>query len=184
MRATAFAAGASASDADFGSRPTSTCRRGRLMVVKRDGRREELDRNKLYASLTKACAKRPLAIGSIEKVIADIETQIANLGRAEVPSEAIGELVMERLRNLDRVPTSGTPASTATSATSRASRPRWTRCSSRPGSVGVPSNQLPCWTHQRTALRSPRVAVGSAAQTSTRRFCLSPNPPKEQGWTA
>ena len=74
-----------------------------LMVVKRDGRREELDQNKLYASLTKACAKRPLAIGSIEKIIADIETQIANLGRAEVPSEVIGELVMERLRNLDRV---------------------------------------------------------------------------------
>ena len=74
-----------------------------LLIVKRDGRREEFDRDKLYASLTKACAKRPLPIGSIEKVIADIETQLANLGRAEVPSKAIGELVMERLKNLDRV---------------------------------------------------------------------------------
>jgi len=74
-----------------------------LMVAKRDGLREEFDRNKLYASLTKACAKRPLAIGSIEKIIDDIEEQLATLGRAEVPSKTIGELVMEKLRNLDRV---------------------------------------------------------------------------------
>ena len=74
-----------------------------LLVVKRDGRREEFDRDKLWASLTKACAKRPLPIGSIEKVVEDLESQLANLGRAEVPSRIIGEMVMERLRALDRV---------------------------------------------------------------------------------
>ena len=55
------------------------------------------------ASVKSACAKRPLPIGSIDKVIDEIETQLANAGRAEIPSRVIGELVMDRLRNLDRV---------------------------------------------------------------------------------
>ena len=58
-----------------------------LLVAKRDGRREEFDRE----------------IGSIEKIIDEIETQLSNAGRAEIPSRSIGELVMERLRDLDRV---------------------------------------------------------------------------------
>ncbi len=74
-----------------------------LLIVKRDGRREEFIRDKLWASLTKACAKRPLAVGSIEKVIEDIEGRLANVGRAEIPSRIIGEIVMERLKDLDRV---------------------------------------------------------------------------------
>lgn len=74
-----------------------------LMVSKRDGRREEFDRDKLWASLTKACAKRPLPTGSIEKALQEIEGQLADSGRAEVPSKAIGELVMERLKKMDRV---------------------------------------------------------------------------------
>jgi transcriptional repressor NrdR len=74
-----------------------------LMVIKRDGRREEFNRNKLQDSLTKACAKRPLPVGSIEKVIDDIEARLDNLGRAEIPSRVIGELVMEKLKELDRV---------------------------------------------------------------------------------
>ena len=74
-----------------------------LLVAKRDGRREECDREKLWASVKSACAKRPLPIGSIEKIIDEIETQLSNAGRAEIPSRSIGELVMERLRDLDRV---------------------------------------------------------------------------------
>jgi len=74
-----------------------------LLVAKRDGRREEFDREKLWASVKSACAKRPLPIGSIEKIIDEIETQLSNAGRAEIPSRSIGELVMERLRYLDRV---------------------------------------------------------------------------------
>ena len=74
-----------------------------LMIIKSDGRREEFNRDKLWASLTKACAKRPLPIGSIEKVIDDIEAQLSNVGRAELPSKVIGEMVMDRLRALDRV---------------------------------------------------------------------------------
>jgi transcriptional repressor NrdR len=74
-----------------------------MLVIKRDGRREEFNREKLWASLTNACAKRPLPVGSIEKVVDDIESQLANLGRAELASRVVGELVMDRLKKLDRV---------------------------------------------------------------------------------
>ncbi len=74
-----------------------------MMVVKRDGRREEFSRDKLWASLTKACAKRPLAVGSIERVIDDIEAGLSEQSRAEFPSQSIGEMVMSRLSNLDQV---------------------------------------------------------------------------------
>ena len=74
-----------------------------LIVVKRDGRREEFNRDKLWSSMKNACAKRSLPIGSIEKAIDEIETYLVSAGRAEMSSRVIGELVMDRLRNLDRV---------------------------------------------------------------------------------
>jgi transcriptional repressor NrdR len=74
-----------------------------LLVIKRDCRREEFNRDKLWASLTKACAKRPLPIGRIEKMVHDIEAQLSELSRAEISSKAVGEMVVERLKNLDRV---------------------------------------------------------------------------------
>ena len=74
-----------------------------LMVAKRDGRREEFNRDKLTASILKACVKRPLPTGTIDKLVDDIEAELQRLGRAEVPSSIIGEMVMERLRVLDRV---------------------------------------------------------------------------------
>ena len=74
-----------------------------LLVVKGDERREEFSRDKLWTSLAKACAKRPLPTGTIEKAADDIEAELTDMGRAEVPSRAIGEMVMERLKGLDRV---------------------------------------------------------------------------------
>ena len=74
-----------------------------LMVVKRDGRREDLDREKLVAGITKACAKRPLPTGSIDKLVQEIEMAVVDSGRREVSSEAIGQLVMEKLKEMDRV---------------------------------------------------------------------------------
>ena len=74
-----------------------------MMVVKRDKRREEFQREKLFSSLAKACAKRPLPIGAIEKTLDEIEATLSELGRAEVTARFIGELVMEKLRDLDRV---------------------------------------------------------------------------------
>ena len=73
------------------------------MVIKRDGRREEFNRDKLWASMNSACAKRPLPIGSIDKAIEAIELSLSNAGKAEIPAKAIGELVMETLRAMDRV---------------------------------------------------------------------------------
>ncbi len=74
-----------------------------LMVVKRDGRREEFNREKLTNSLLKACAKRPLPTGTVEKLVEEIESEVQKLGRAEIPSSLIGEMVMERLKSMDRV---------------------------------------------------------------------------------
>ena len=74
-----------------------------LVVVKRDGRREEFNRDKLWVSVTKACAKRPLPLGRIEKVLDEILSQLSDSGRAEVSSRDIGELVMDRLKTMDRV---------------------------------------------------------------------------------
>ncbi len=74
-----------------------------MTVVKRDKRREEFQREKLFSSLAKACAKRPLPIGAIEKTLDEIETTLSELGRAEVTARSIGELVMDKLRDLDRV---------------------------------------------------------------------------------
>ena len=74
-----------------------------LSVLKRDGRREEYNHEKLHNSIIVACAKRPLATGAIERIEADIEEQLQSLGRADIRSSAIGEMVMERLRSLDRI---------------------------------------------------------------------------------
>ena len=74
-----------------------------LMVSKQDGRREEFNREKLTAGIRKACAKRPVASRTIEKMVEDIESELQHMGQVEVPTTILGSMVMERLRNLDRV---------------------------------------------------------------------------------
>jgi transcriptional repressor NrdR len=74
-----------------------------LVIVKKDGRREEFSRPKLLTGVRKACEKRPLPIGTIEKLVDDIEAELRRLGQAEVPSSVVGEMVMERLRKLDDI---------------------------------------------------------------------------------
>lgn len=74
-----------------------------LLVVKRDGRREPFDRQKLFDGIWKACAKRPIASEDIERMVGDIESALYGMGQPEVPSRVIGEMVMERLRKLDGV---------------------------------------------------------------------------------
>ena len=74
-----------------------------LLVVKSDGRREEFNADKLRAGMAAACAKRPLPLGTIDKVTEDITNQLFESGRAEVQARLIGEMVMERLMSLDRV---------------------------------------------------------------------------------
>ncbi|MFQ6015560.1 MAG: transcriptional regulator NrdR [Anaerolineae bacterium] len=74
-----------------------------LMVIKEDGRREEFSREKLFTGIHKACAKRPVSIDDIEQLVTEIETELYGLGKAEVESKAVGQMVMDRLRELDDV---------------------------------------------------------------------------------
>lgn len=74
-----------------------------LMVVKKDERREEFNRDKLATGLRKACEKRPLPTGTVEKLVDDIESELYHMGKAEISSTLIGEKVMERLRDLDQI---------------------------------------------------------------------------------
>lgn len=75
----------------------------RLRVVKADGRREEFQREKLLAGVLKACAKRPIPTEVIEGLVGEIEGELYRRGEREVESRVIGEMVMERLRELDDV---------------------------------------------------------------------------------
>ncbi len=74
-----------------------------LMVIKRDQRREPFDRQKLYIGLRKACEKRPLPIWEIENAVEGIEQDLYRLSKLEIPSSIIGEMVMERLRQMDKI---------------------------------------------------------------------------------
>ncbi len=72
-----------------------------LIVVKRDGRREPFDRYKLLQGIRIACAKRPIAMADIERAVDQIEEHLFSLGKAEVRSEMIGEMVLAKLKELD-----------------------------------------------------------------------------------
>lgn len=74
-----------------------------MMVVKKDGRREEYSREKLLGGLLKACEKRPVSREQIERVIDDIETVLFAKFKNEVKSTEIGNLVVDRLQSLDEV---------------------------------------------------------------------------------
>jgi transcriptional repressor NrdR len=74
-----------------------------LMVVKRSGRRSPFDRDKLQRSVEIALRKRPVEPERIERLVSGIVRQLESMGDAEIPSSAIGELVMEGLKNLDGV---------------------------------------------------------------------------------
>ncbi|HJX69061.1 MAG TPA: transcriptional regulator NrdR [Dehalococcoidia bacterium] len=74
-----------------------------IFVVKKDGRREEFSRDKLLLGIRKACEKRPLPTGAIDKFVDNIEAELYNMGRSEVSSSYIGDLVMEGLKKLDHI---------------------------------------------------------------------------------
>jgi transcriptional repressor NrdR len=74
-----------------------------LLVIKKDGRREEFNREKLIIGIRKACAKRPVSQETIEQMVDDIEDRLRKSGKAEVDASTIGDMVMERLRQLDGI---------------------------------------------------------------------------------
>ena len=73
------------------------------LVIKKDGRREQFDRNKILAGLSKACEKRPISVNKLYEFIDDIEKQLYSKMEKEVSSSAIGEMIMEKLAQLDEV---------------------------------------------------------------------------------
>lgn len=75
----------------------------KLMVIKRDGRRESFAREKLRAGIQRACEKRPVCLANIEDVIDEIERQLNERGETEVPTLYVGELVMKQLKELDGI---------------------------------------------------------------------------------
>ena len=74
-----------------------------LIVIKKDNNRETYDRSKIEAGVLRACHKRPVSAGQISQLIDEVETAVFSYEDKEIPSSAIGELVMEKLKNLDDV---------------------------------------------------------------------------------
>ncbi len=73
------------------------------MVVKKDGRREKFDRQKILAGLLKACEKRPVPMSKLEEIVDEAEAIVAEAGERERPAADLGALVMARLKTLDKV---------------------------------------------------------------------------------
>ncbi len=74
-----------------------------LIIIKKDNNREQYDRAKIEAGILRACYKRPVSADSIKRTIELIETDIFKLEEKEIPSKLIGEIVMDRLKELDEV---------------------------------------------------------------------------------
>ena len=74
-----------------------------IIVIKKDGSRESFARQKLLTGMLRACEKRPVSIETLDRAITDIETVIQNSLDREVSSDKIGELVMEKLKDIDEV---------------------------------------------------------------------------------
>lgn len=74
-----------------------------LVVIKKDNNREQYDRSKIEAGVLRACHKRPISINQINELVDSVETEIFNREEREISSKEIGEMVMERLKNLEAV---------------------------------------------------------------------------------
>lgn len=73
------------------------------MVVKKDGTREEFNRDKMLRGMMTACEKRPVSMDKLEQVVTEIEREVRNSLEPEVTSKALGEMVMDRLKDIDEV---------------------------------------------------------------------------------
>ncbi len=74
-----------------------------LLVIKRDGRREDFDRSKMLVGIRRACEKRPVDIEQINMIVTDITTALQETFDDEIPSQAIGELLMKKLHQIDKI---------------------------------------------------------------------------------
>lgn len=73
------------------------------LIVKRDGTREEFDREKLLHGVRTACTKRPVSAAQIETLVNEVEASLQQLGRSEITSRVVGDMVIERLKDLDHI---------------------------------------------------------------------------------
>ena len=74
-----------------------------LIVIKKDQNREQFDRSKIEAGVLRACHKRPVSAEQIHRLVDDVETEVFNLEEREIPSSVIGEIVMDKLKDLEAV---------------------------------------------------------------------------------
>ncbi|MDE7247530.1 MAG: transcriptional regulator NrdR [Lachnospiraceae bacterium] len=74
-----------------------------LIVIKKDNNRETYDRSKIEAGVLRACHKRPISANQINKLVDEVETEVFNREEKEIPSQVIGELVMNKLKDLEAV---------------------------------------------------------------------------------
>jgi transcriptional repressor NrdR len=73
------------------------------MVVKKDGRREKFDRQKVLAGLLKACEKRPVSMGKLAELVNQVEAKVTDSSEREISTTKIGEFLMDNLRDLDKI---------------------------------------------------------------------------------
>jgi transcriptional repressor NrdR len=73
------------------------------MVIKKDGRRESFDRQKVLSGLLRACEKRPVSMGSLAELVNEVETEVLESPDRELSTATIGERLMERLKALDKI---------------------------------------------------------------------------------
>lgn len=73
------------------------------MVIKKDGRRQPFDRNRIRAGFVRSCEKRPVSMELIDKTVEDVELQIQELCLKEIESTSIGEIVMDKLKSIDKI---------------------------------------------------------------------------------
>ena len=74
-----------------------------LIVIKKDQNRKQFDRSKIEAGVLRACHKRPVSAEQIHRLVDDVETEVFNLEEREIPSSVIGEIVMDKLKDLEAV---------------------------------------------------------------------------------
>ncbi|MFH1440098.1 MAG: transcriptional regulator NrdR [Candidatus Woesearchaeota archaeon] len=74
-----------------------------ILVIKKDGKREQFDREKVKRGIIRACEKRDVTMEDIDNIVNDVEQKLRNMETTEVKSKAIGELIMKRLRKIDKV---------------------------------------------------------------------------------
>ncbi|MDQ0858129.1 transcriptional repressor NrdR [Bacillus sp. V2I10] len=103
MKGNRFEDDVNARNANIGSTTFEKVEEIPLIVVKKEGVREEFSKDKILRGLIKACEKRPVPLTNLEEIVQEIEKELRNQGISEVNSEDIGEMVMDRLAHVDEV---------------------------------------------------------------------------------